>query len=636
MPDVKIFVSHRVDLDSVAVENSVYIPVRCGAELDTNENPTMIGDNTGENISDKREYLGEFTVQYWAWKNVQADYYGLCHYRRYLSFSEEQFETDEKSQVVETYLSSESIHKYRLDDPEYIKSVVENYDVLVGEYADISSMYTPRGFQKTVYQHFSAYDNFLVKKEDIDLVLDTIDALYPDLGESAREYFSGKRFRGYNCFILKRELFFQLCEIEVNVLRAISQTDKVDFTYRSSLEKRTYGFFCEWMYGMFIYHLEKQKRCRIKQLQLVFFEKTENPSYIKPQKDAVAVVYLTNRYFLPMTQTSIQSLIQSKKPDPAYDIVVAHEELTKDETETVAAYFSQYENVTVRFISFRPMTPTASNGLRWERADNVTYVAALLPWILKDFSRVIFLHSDLLVYTDFSALARMDLNGCCLAAPKDYLRICEAYKEPEIMDIREKRLLLEDHNCYFSTSVMLMDLESIRQRFSADLVLRYSMGNYYLRDAMNRLFGDSVELLPADWNVCAYSSPLLVELSNFMPDVLAKELKDASKNPYVFHYTMHPKPWLNPYDKDAYRFWQMARKVPMYERLIADLCSFCSSPGHTGIVSIPPGGESLPRQISNILLPKGSLRRELAKKLCPKDSALWNFFKRIYYSVVKR
>ena len=82
MPDVKIFVSHRVDLDSVAVENSVYIPVRCGAELDTNENPTMIGDNTGENISDKREYLGEFTVQYWAWKNVQADYYGLCHYRR--------------------------------------------------------------------------------------------------------------------------------------------------------------------------------------------------------------------------------------------------------------------------------------------------------------------------------------------------------------------------------------------------------------------------------------------------------------------------------------------------------------------------------------------------------------------------
>lgn len=237
-------------------------------------------------------------------------------------------------------------------DPEYIKSVVENYDVLVGEYADISSMYTPRGFQKTVYQHFSAYDNFLVKKEDIDLVLDTIDALYPDLGESAREYFSGKRFRGYNCFILKRELFFQLCEIEVNVLRAISQTDKVDFTYRSSLEKRTYGFFCEWMYGMFIYHLEKQKRCRIKQLQLVFFEKTENPSYIKPQKDAVAVVYLTNRYFLPMTQTSIQSLIQSKKPDTAYDIVVAHEELTKDETETVAAYFSQYENVTVRFISF--------------------------------------------------------------------------------------------------------------------------------------------------------------------------------------------------------------------------------------------------------------------------------------------
>ena len=63
MANVKIFVSHRIDLDSVVVENSIYTPVRCGAALDTKKETTIVGDNTGENISDKREYLGEFTVQ---------------------------------------------------------------------------------------------------------------------------------------------------------------------------------------------------------------------------------------------------------------------------------------------------------------------------------------------------------------------------------------------------------------------------------------------------------------------------------------------------------------------------------------------------------------------------------------------
>ena len=86
-PDIKIFVSHRIDLDSETIDNPLYIPVRCGAVYDERENVTMLGDDTGDNISEKRNSFCELTVLYWAWKNVKADYYGLCHYRRYLSFS---------------------------------------------------------------------------------------------------------------------------------------------------------------------------------------------------------------------------------------------------------------------------------------------------------------------------------------------------------------------------------------------------------------------------------------------------------------------------------------------------------------------------------------------------------------------
>lgn len=67
-PDVKIFVSRRIDIDSVLVDNPLYVPVRCGAVFDK-ENPRgLLGDNTGDNISEKRGSFCEFTVQYWAWK----------------------------------------------------------------------------------------------------------------------------------------------------------------------------------------------------------------------------------------------------------------------------------------------------------------------------------------------------------------------------------------------------------------------------------------------------------------------------------------------------------------------------------------------------------------------------------------
>lgn len=77
--DIKIFSSHRIDLDSETVHNSLYIPVRCGTVFDERKDNTMLGDDTGENISEKRESFCEFTVQYWAWRNIEADYYGLCH-----------------------------------------------------------------------------------------------------------------------------------------------------------------------------------------------------------------------------------------------------------------------------------------------------------------------------------------------------------------------------------------------------------------------------------------------------------------------------------------------------------------------------------------------------------------------------
>ena len=126
-PDIKIFVSHRIDLDSTSIIDPLYIPVRCGSTYDEREGITMLGDDTGENISKERMSFCELTVQYWAWKNIEADYYGLCHYRRYLSFSRTEYPTDAYGNVLEQFIDEETIKKYGLEG-QAAEEIIGNYD----------------------------------------------------------------------------------------------------------------------------------------------------------------------------------------------------------------------------------------------------------------------------------------------------------------------------------------------------------------------------------------------------------------------------------------------------------------------------------------------------------------------------
>lgn len=62
-------------------EDGMYLPVHVGAE--GKESIGFQPDNIGDNISGKNPTFCELTGLYWAWKNLEADYIGLAHYRRH-------------------------------------------------------------------------------------------------------------------------------------------------------------------------------------------------------------------------------------------------------------------------------------------------------------------------------------------------------------------------------------------------------------------------------------------------------------------------------------------------------------------------------------------------------------------------
>lgn len=77
---VKITVAIAAHKPCPLPDDPLYLPVQAGAALHPAFGP--VGDDSGENISNKNAAYCELTVLYWAWKNLDSDYIGLAHYRR--------------------------------------------------------------------------------------------------------------------------------------------------------------------------------------------------------------------------------------------------------------------------------------------------------------------------------------------------------------------------------------------------------------------------------------------------------------------------------------------------------------------------------------------------------------------------
>lgn len=274
MSKICIFVSHRIDIVSELIDNPLYVPMRCGAVFDDKNPMGILGDDTGDNISERRMSFCEFTVQYWAWKNCDADYYGLCHYRRYLSFAEKRYKTDEYNMVYKAGLLPRCKKQFGLLNVEEMRRIIEKYDLVVSEYADVHNIPTPTGKKQTVWELWEAQDGYFFQKQSsLELVLDLIDRMAPEYSRSAREYFTGSRHRGFNCYVMRRALFDRLCRFQFPIMLEIER--RLDMTGYTQTMLRTPAYIGEILYGVFVYHITVHEQWKVHEVQLVYFSNTE-------------------------------------------------------------------------------------------------------------------------------------------------------------------------------------------------------------------------------------------------------------------------------------------------------------------------------------------------------------------------
>ena len=263
-PDIRIFIAcHK---PTYVPENPIFYPVQVGTALTEKRLEHMAyRDNEGDNISGKNPDYCELTAQYWAWKNIDCDYYGFFHYRRYLTFhrvcpvmASGRILGKRQHPYIELDSVWDDLTPYWME-AEWMAQQIMKYDLL--------TVYRER-INTTVYRQYCQYH----EAEELNHMLEIVNRVYPEYTDSAKAYMSSKDIYYMNMYIMKKELFQKYMEWLFTLLSAFEAERKE--ADRQKQEPRLIGYLAERLFGIF-YLYQRNRGAQCAELSYLKFYHTE-------------------------------------------------------------------------------------------------------------------------------------------------------------------------------------------------------------------------------------------------------------------------------------------------------------------------------------------------------------------------
>ena len=217
-------------------DDPMYLPLHVGREGKPDLGYT--GDDTGDNISGKNKNYCELTGLYWAWKNLEADYIGLAHYRRH--FSNGKIFCGKRQRVISR---------------EQLEQKLETCDVLLP---------TPRNYWiETNYSQY-AHAHHAIDLDETRRILAEGYPMYLSAWDSSMKKTKGHRF---NMFIMKRDILDAYCQWLFDVLFALER--RLDISQYSKNDSRVFGFVSERLLDVWL----ETNHITYRELPCMFMEK---------------------------------------------------------------------------------------------------------------------------------------------------------------------------------------------------------------------------------------------------------------------------------------------------------------------------------------------------------------------------
>lgn len=237
---VKLFVvTHK---ENPLLSNELLIPIQVGKNNDITE--TILRDNTLDNIADKNSNYCELTATYWIWKNIKdAEYVGICHYRRYFNFFNPFYNLKPSAQKKVKIADFKKTKTFLSDSKKMqskITSILKEYDIILGR---------PYKFKDTTLTKNYCSDH---REKDWDLTKKIIVEKYPEYKESIIKHLDqGRLFHMGNMMICSKEKFDAYQTWLFSILFELESKIEIP---KDQYQARIFGFISERLINLYVYH----------------------------------------------------------------------------------------------------------------------------------------------------------------------------------------------------------------------------------------------------------------------------------------------------------------------------------------------------------------------------------------------
>ena len=219
MKDIKILVATHKLYEMPNCD--LYIPLHVGG-ISAKE-LGYVKDCSGDNISNLNPLFCELTGLYWGWKNINSEYIGLVHYRRYFR-GKMLFIVNHRKKHI---LSPDEINK-KLEDCDVILPKKRNYYI------------------ETIYSHYK----HTMYVEPLDLTGNIIKDKFPEYLPEFEKLKIKKKAHMFNMFIMKKEILDGYCMWLFEILFELQTL--VDSNKYDNFHKRFYGRISEMLLDVYI------------------------------------------------------------------------------------------------------------------------------------------------------------------------------------------------------------------------------------------------------------------------------------------------------------------------------------------------------------------------------------------------
>ena len=276
------------------------------------------------------------------------------------------------------------------------------------------------------------------------------------------------------------------------------------------------------------------------------------------------LVFNVDSNYVGYFSVALQSIIDTANKKFTYDIIVLEDSIHKIYKQAIEKQIACHENFSVRYL---PMAKIIEkyNVKSWfisRHINHAAYYRLFIPLLLKSYTKVIYLDSDIIVRSDIAELYDTDIEDNLIAAVVKYdtMQYSNNY-----IDYLKNILSIRDTSQYFNSGVLIFNIHKMIKTIRFDEFLKIAKINNLLhhdQDVLNAVCQGFVKFLDKTWNVLWHHLNYPKEI-NMSPEDLAF----LSDNAKIIHYN-GLKPIACPMSPYSLLWWRAARKTEFCEQIM--------------------------------------------------------------------